>query len=282
MTTLGSALIGTDFSAEAISATHRAASIAGETGLSGALAHVLPGSLPVDLHLEAASRAQQALAVVADELRQAGASFAPRLLSGDVSAELVKAAVAFDLVVAGARGEDVIDFAMGRTSVRLVRQSGRPTLIVRRRGDAPYRRVLVATDFSAPSLLAAVCGAQIAPRADFDIVHAFEPQFESALRIADVSEERIQANRRQARDRAMAAMDAFQGKLPIAPGRMGRTVALGYPPKVILERAKEAGAQLIVIGKHAAGAIERAFVGSVSLQVLDRAECDVLVVPEAV
>jgi nucleotide-binding universal stress UspA family protein len=37
-----------------------------------------------------------------------------------------------------------------------------------------------------------------------------------------------------------------------------------------------------VIGKHAAGAIERLFVGSVAHQVLDMAQCDVLVVPEAV
>src|SRR5690348_9173503 len=116
MPTMKSALIATDFSAEASAATQRAASIAGEIGLSGELIHVLPSTLPVDVHVGAAAQAQQALSVVALELRQKGLNFAPRLLSGDVSGELARAASQFDVVVAGARGEDVLlDFQMGRT-----------------------------------------------------------------------------------------------------------------------------------------------------------------------
>lgn len=282
MTTVRSALIGTDFSTEAISATRRAASIAKEIGLTGALVHVLPNSLPVEFHVQAATRAQQALSIVTDELQRDGVSFAPRLVSGDISAELLKAGGEYDMVIAGARGEDVIDFAMGRTSARLVRQSRRPTLIVRRPGDAPYRRVLAAVDFSEPSRIAAMCGLQLAPKADFDIVHAFEAEFESTLRLADVSDERIQANRREARDKAMLAMSAFSGRLAAPLWRLRQTVTFGYPPKVILDHAKETDAQLIVIGKHAAGAIEQLFVGSVAMQVLEMAQCDVLVVPETV
>jgi nucleotide-binding universal stress UspA family protein len=82
MQTLKSALVATDFSVEAMSATHRAASIARETGLKGALAHVLPSSLPVEIHVQAAPRAQQALSVMAEKLQHGGASFAPRLLEG--------------------------------------------------------------------------------------------------------------------------------------------------------------------------------------------------------
>jgi hypothetical protein len=66
MSTLKSALIATDFSPEAGSATRRAASIASETGVHGALVHVLPSSLPPDGHIRAASKAQQALSGVVE------------------------------------------------------------------------------------------------------------------------------------------------------------------------------------------------------------------------
>jgi nucleotide-binding universal stress UspA family protein len=43
--------------------------------------------------------------------------------------------------------------------------------------------------------------------------------------------------------------------------------------------ATQVGAQLVVVGKHAAGIVEKLFVGSVALRVLETAQCDVLVVP---
>jgi nucleotide-binding universal stress UspA family protein len=281
MNTLKSALVATDFSREAGSAVRRAASIARETGIHGALVHILPSSLPPDMQVRAASKARQALSVVAEELKAEGLSFEPRLVSGDVDRELAQAASDFDLVIAGARGGNVLlDFALGRTSVRLVRESRRPTLIVKRPPEGPYRRVLAAVDFSEPSRAAAAFGARVAPQADFDFVHAFEVEFESTLRLAGLEEDKIERYRREARDKAMCAMDEFARGLAAPRERIWPVVTRGYPPKIILERADEAGAQLIVIGKHAAGVVERVLIGSVALQVLEMARCDVLVVPE--
>lgn len=281
MITLESALIATDFSHEAGSAARRGASIARATGIPVALVHVLPGSLPPDAHVLAATKAQQALSVVADEFKAEGTHFEARLLSGDVGAELARAAADVDLVIAGARGEDVLlDFALGRTSTRLVRDSVRPTLIVKRPPEGPYRRVLAAVDFSEPSRAAAAFGALIAAQADFDLVHAFEVEFESTLRLAGTEEAIIQRYRHEAREKALSAMEKFARDLAIPRTHAWPAVTRGYPPRVILERAKQAGAQLIVIGKHAAGIVERALIGSVALQVLEMASCDVLVVPE--
>jgi nucleotide-binding universal stress UspA family protein len=283
MKTLQSALIATDFSGEASSAMHRAASVAKETSLHGALVHVLPGSLPPDMHVGAASQAQKALALVADEMKREGLRFEPRLLSGDISGELARAAAQFDMVVAGARGEGVLlDFALGRTSVRLVRESPRPTLIVKRPPEGPYRRVVAAVDFSEPSLAAAACGAQTAPKGGFNLVHAFQVEFESALRLGGAAEDKVQMYRREAREKAMDAMNKFAGPLALPRERLWPTVVHGYAPKVIVDGAAQAGAQLIVIGKHAAGVVERFFIGSVALRALEMAQCDVLIVPEKI
>lgn len=281
MKRLESALIATDFSQEAGSAARRAASITRETGIHAALVHVLPGSLPPDMHVRAASKAQQALAVVVEELEAEGVAFEPQLLSGNVDAELARAASEVDFVIAGARGEDVLlDFAMGRTSVRLVRGSRRPILVVKRAPEGPYRRVLAAVDFSEPSRAATAFGTLVAPRADLDLVHAFEVEFESILRGVGVEEENIERYRSEARAKATTAMEEFARGLAVPHERIASVVTRGYPPRVILDRADESGAQLIVIGKHAAGVVERVLVGSVALQVLEGARCDVLVVPE--
>lgn len=281
MGTLASAAVATDFSQEAGAAARRAALIAGETGLHGALLHVLPGSLPPAMHVLAAAQAQQALSAVAAELQGLGAAFEPRLLTGDIDAELARAVAGFDFAIAGARGGNLLlDFALGRTSVRLVRDNQRPTLIVRRAPEGPYRRVVAAVDFSEPSRAAVALGALIAPRADFDLVHAYEVQFESTLRFAGAEQAIVEAYRNDARVQAMEAMEAFARGLPIPGERILPVVMHGYPARVILDQAKRTGAELIVIGKHSAGVVERVLIASTALEVLEDADCDVLVVPQ--
>ena len=53
---------------------------------------------------------------------------------------------------------------------------------------------------------------------------------------------------------------------------------MGDPGRMIVKVAEANDADLIVVGSHTAGALERFFVGSVSDTVKHRAACDVLVV----
>jgi nucleotide-binding universal stress UspA family protein len=278
---LRSALIATDFSDEARFAARRAAGIAREAGIGGELAHVIPGTIPPALHVLAATRAREALAMAADECRQQGASFGTRLLTGNVAEELVSAARAHDLAVAGARGEDIVlyRFALGRTSVRLVQESEGAVLIVKRAVEGAYRRVVVGIDLSPASRSAALLAAQLAPAAHLELVHAFEVPYESTLRRSGTDEDTIERYRAEANAAALASIASFSAALPIAPERLSTIVLRGYPPKVLLDRVEAADARLVVLGKGSAGAVERFLVGSVALQVLELAPCDVLIVP---
>ena len=281
MPAMKSALIATDFSVDSHAAGRRALSIAKETGLRGALVHVLPGSLPSEVQVQSASRAQAALAISAGEMKRAGLELEPRLASGEIAEEIARASREFDLVIAGGRAHRIFtDYVLGRTWTRLVRQCVRPTLIVKRPLDAPYRRVVAGVDFSETSLAAVLCATELAPKADFNLVHAFEPELESSMRLGGATEDAIYEYRRQAREKAMAQMAAFTGRLPLPSGQVWSTTMLGYPTKLILDSAEQTEAELIALGKHAAGALEQFFIGSVALQVLEMAKCDVLVVPE--
>ena len=250
--------------------------------MRGALVHVLPGSLPANLHDEAAAQAQQALGTLAEELKREGLSFEPRVLSGNVAGQLARAAATFDLALAGGRGAGLlVDFVLGRTSTRLVRNSERPTLIVKRAPAGAYRRVVAAVDFSQPSLDACAFALRMAEQASFHLVNAFEVEFESSLRLGGAAEPQILAYRQRAREAAMDEMDSSVAKLGLAPEQVWRVVERGFPARVILDAADKAGAELIVLGKHASGIVEKLVVGSVALRVLEQAACDVLVVPEA-
>jgi nucleotide-binding universal stress UspA family protein len=55
-------------------------------------------------------------------------------------------------------------------------------------------------------------------------------------------------------------------------------VISGSPQRAIVERAKEWGADLIVLGSHGYGFWSRALLGSVSTSVVNHAPCSVLVV----
>lgn len=65
----------------------------------------------------------------------------------------------------------------------------------------------------------------------------------------------------------------------LATGNVRTLVREGYPATVLLEEASAQSADLLVIGKHGAGAMEERLLGSVTLNLLHHAPCDVLRVP---
>ncbi|HEY7547504.1 MAG TPA: universal stress protein [Blastocatellia bacterium] len=65
----------------------------------------------------------------------------------------------------------------------------------------------------------------------------------------------------------------------IAPSAQGISslVIEGYPPQVIVEHAREWGADFIFVGSHGHGALARFFLGSVASYVLRHAHCSVVI-----
>lgn len=275
-----SLVVATDFSPESEAAVRRAAAIANETGVPGVLAHVLPAMLPAEVQAAAVEQASHALAHAIDALDATSRGFSSRLLTGDTTAELSALASRSTLLVAGTREWDPVrHLALGRTSTALVRDAAAATLIVKRNSGNPYRRVLVAVDLSPASVPAIAAAAAIAPGAQFELLHAFEVEFEPTMRRVGIDDAVIDEYRGRARAKAISALDALASRAPIPREWIATRAARGDPRQAILERAAE-GADLIAMGKRPMGAMERFFVGSVALHVLERAACDVLVAPQ--
>ncbi len=278
----------TDFSFSAHRAARRAAVLAKVHGAALHLLHVLDSSsakallrrspaIDVEhpLHLEA----ERALNSLADDVRAAGGAVAERLLrEGRVMEEILTAAASSDLVVLGPRGVNPLrDFFLGSTAERMARMIECPMLVVKQDPEIPYENVLVPVDFSdysAPSLRFA---SEMAPGATLHVVHALDSPLTGRLRSAGVSDEGIAAYSDELQREANASMAQLTAGLH--ERTVIATVQVGDARVLIKERAAATRCTLIVMGKQGRSWLSEHILGSVTRLVLERAACDVVVVP---
>ncbi len=94
--------------------------------------------------------------------------------------------------------------------------------------------------------------------------------------LAGYYEEADNMAKKSAEDAVKSAADLLQKKNPAL--LITTTVIKGPPKHVILKEAEKFGADLIVVGSHGRGAIERFLLGSVSQAVALHAKCSVEIV----
>jgi nucleotide-binding universal stress UspA family protein len=291
MNHLGTILAATDFSGPARHAAERAARLAHETGAPLTLMHVLPGgplqelrqwlasahAIEQELHAEV----QRQLHSLALELqRSQHLSLREVCASGSVLEEIGREAEAQDaaLLVLGARGAGFLSqLVLGSTSERLLRRSTRPLLVVRQAPHEPYRRVLVALDFSPWSAPAITLAHRVAPHARLTLFNAYQVPFEEKLHFAGVDTATIDQYRQHARAEATRRVHALAAASGLKPGHWDPCIVEGEAWQRIVEHEQEKGCDLVVLGKHGQSAAEELLLGSVTKHVLAVGSTDVLI-----
>jgi nucleotide-binding universal stress UspA family protein len=287
----GPILATTDFSGPARHAADRAARLAHETGSPLTLMHVMPGEALAELRqwlgtghategrLVEANRQQ--LQQLAESLRtQQPITVQVVESSGSVLDEIRQQAEALDasLLVLGARGAGFLRrLVLGSTSERLLRRTSRPVLVVRQTPHEPYRRVLLALDFSPWSVQAVAVALRVAPHARFVLLTAFQVPFEDKLRYAGVDTATIDHYRDQARAEAVQRVNELAAQTGLKPGQWEACVIEGDASQRIVEQEQERDCDLVVLGKHGQSATEDLLLGSVTKHVLAEGSTDVLV-----
>lgn len=286
-------LAATDFSAPARHALERAAQLAQmHPDARLTLAHVVSASALDKLRRlipgEAEKLEAELLAQAGRNLAELAATLASRyddhidteLLQGAALSALAALAEArqADLLVMGARGAHFVrEMLLGSTTERVLRKSRRPLLAVKQRPQAPYRRILAPVDFSAHAAAAVRIAHAWLPDADIVLLNAFEVELESTFRLAGLDDDRIHAYRIQAREAAMAEMDAFVTALDVPAGKLTRQFVHGAATLRIIEHEQTMDADLIVMGKHGQSVMEELLLGSVTKHVLAHSTSDVLI-----
>lgn len=181
------------------------------------------------------------------------------------------------LIVTGvARHEALGRMVLGSTVDRLARRSPVPVLAVRGRANAPYRRMVVASDWSSSAERAFQVAASLFPDAAASVLHGFEVPMAGLL---DTARDETIA---RVRDEAVAEGRAFVERCRPAggTGSVSLVVERGDPATLLRLYAGQFPVDLAVVGTHGRSALFDVMLGSVARRVLEESPVDTLVVPD--
>lgn len=187
-----------------------------------------------------------------------------------------------DLLIIGPhRKRGVRDVLEGTIAEKILSARQSPLLMVRDKADAEYRNVLLALDVAEESG-AAVRAAEalvMSSSTQAMVMHVCEPPYQGMMRSAGVGSEDVIS---YVDDSRREAADQVRNLLKQASTDHARyAVVIGeHHPAASIRRAIELyQPDLVVMGTSGMGRMRRALIGSVANQILDAANCDVLVVP---
>ncbi len=178
-------------------------------------------------------------------------------------------------VVVGGKHHSAVGRALGASTAHdLVRTLDRPLVVVGGR-DAPIRRVLAAVDLSAASRPTIAAARRLARlmHAELRIVHVLEPvrvplTLPFALDAAEIGQ------------RAERAFERLERAAPAAlPGEW--VLRRGHSVDAIAHEVTEWGADVLVVGSHGRGWVDRVLMGSATERLLGALPTTLLVVPTA-
>jgi nucleotide-binding universal stress UspA family protein len=179
-----------------------------------------------------------------------------------------------DLIVTGiARYNSWGDYILGTLVDYIVRHGTTPVLVVRQRPFEPYRRLIVATDFSEGSLWALLTAAALFPDLSITLVHAWHVPFEGFLRSEDT--------RQGVAGYKASDMEKFMANTAIPQDIRARITPVndeGGMVQVLIRHIKSPRTDLLVIGSHGISGYAHATLGSTAAAILSGAHGDVLVV----
>lgn len=296
MSDLHRIITATDCTDGSAAAVDRGYQLAAATGARYTLAHglgldgltLLQGVLGDRLPEVAASLLGEATrqldVLAADASRNRGVTATVRVDAGPASKFVAELALAerADLLLVGGTSKDLLHRAiMGSTASRLQQTSPCPVLTVKQPATGPYRRVLVAVDFSPDCDALIEAARRVAPDATLVLLHAFEVPFEGRLQVAGVQDDTVHEFRARERERVTQRLRELAARLGVTIGEGTTVVEHGAPAEHILEHEVAHDCDLIVLGRHAASLGERLLLGSVTKKVLAESHGDVLVVLQA-
>ncbi|RYZ14962.1 MAG: universal stress protein [Alphaproteobacteria bacterium] len=203
-------------------------------------------------------------------------AFEVRVSPGDPADVVVETAEKeqVDLIVLGtARNETLGRMMLGNTIEQLVRKSPVSILVVKNRPRAPYRHILVGTDFTEESRFGLIMAAKLFPEATFALMHAFEMPYRSLMTDSQLSRDFSAMEKDTIKsfvDESSLTEDARQRVIPM--------IEHGAPPVMLGKYASERGTDLTVIGAFNRSLAFHVFIGGTARRIVDAVPSDVFVV----
>ncbi|WP_313165944.1 universal stress protein [Massilia oculi] len=189
-----------------------------------------------------------------------------RFATGPAAAAILDSAATLPgaIVVAGASQHDSLgDLLLGSTVEKLARGLAQPLLVVRQRVRGPYRRIMVATDFTPAAKLALETAARLFPGRRITVFHAHDAE----ILAPDAPPH--------------AELIRFVDGCALPPGARGLldpVIGEGEPASQLARHVVDNSIDLVVLGLHEESALMRLLTGSRSEYLLQAVVCDTLLV----
>jgi nucleotide-binding universal stress UspA family protein len=211
-----------------------------------------------------------------EDIREEGLAADVRVVEGAPATAVLDAALRerAALIVAGiARDEPLGRLRLGSTVERLVREATVPVLTVRRRVRAPYRHVVVATDFSPASHMAVQSAVRWFDEARLTLFHAYYAPADG------VDGQPVRNDSwREAADRQCDQFLLDSGIGPDTARRLSRLIERGRPETLLADCVDLEQVDLVIMGTHGHGGLLRSLLGSTAENLLCSLDCDTMVV----
>jgi nucleotide-binding universal stress UspA family protein len=195
------------------------------------------------------------------------------LASGPVADAIPAAAerLRSTLVITGsARCETLGHLLLGSTVERLARSLSQPLLVVRRRARAPYRRILVPSDFSPAARLALETAVRLFPHGQITLFHARQAGI-------DALAGQTSAGTGPASEACAHFLDGCRLNAD-ARARIAVVICAGKLDSLLARHVQEHDIELAVLGLHDQPGMLRVLMGSTAERLLHSLACDTLVV----
>lgn len=256
-----SILVATDLSARSAQALRRAMRLATDSGAQLTVAHVIDDDLPGPVILR---RRAEAEAMIEQDLRTWPQLPALRVkvavAAGQGHNEILRMARdrGVKLIVLGIhRHTGVRDLFRGSTIGRVVGYAESAVMVARTPGDAAYRAALVAMDTSLPAQGALAYALTLVRDGPVTALHAHEDALPASVK-----------------QQLKKTIEALPG------GSRARLVTREGPIRDVLRAELDLRLpDVVVLGTRGLRGVERTFRGSVALDMLGDAPCDVIAVP---
>lgn len=140
-------------------------------------------------------------------------------------------------------------------------------------------RIVVAVDGSSWSTSTVQALAHFTPPEELTLVHALHlPDFNYPMITPDLRAEAQEEIKSQLQKEGERILDEAQSHLPAQIAHVQRVHQIGHPVDVIVETARSARSDLVMVGARGLGPVKELILGSVSHRVLMHAPCSTMIV----
>lgn len=274
-------LVATDLTPRSDRAVERAAQLARDWKAPLTMLHVVSDELPRSMQRSRIEEAEQALKAQVQPLLADGVAVEHLIAKGhDYEAIIAQAQKEkSSVILMGTHRKTLMrEYWLGTTVDKVVRHGDRPILIVRQRPLRAYDRILVAVDFSAPSLQALEFALLLFPRAEFNVLHVFHVPFKAfqpGQKTARHFEELAETEMKGFID---GIAGDFRARFGEPTSKIETIVKEGFPTNIVHRHVKKMKPDLVVVGTHGRTGFRQALLGSVAEDLISSLQHDVLAV----